>query len=476
MPANNSGIQSIHPEPGTQFARRSLLLIAGNFIKLAVQLAVIYIYSRNLPVPDYGRYQSVWLYTSVFSVISLFGLPAILLSAAASDIRKWMDANKKLLAGLLALLVLVPFAWILSLNEQFTLQDRLLLCSLILLQNCSIITETLAIKNEKEARVLLVNIIFNAGYLLAHLWVLQQYQFSLTSLLIYLNALLFVKSLLFIAGKNRRRISSEQHVPAILSGRQWLYLGLYDIIAVLFKWIDKWIILVFISLNEFAIYFNGSYEIPLFIMLSGAVGNIIVVELAKLKTINAALAVQLFRRSSIFLSSLILPAFCFLVFFNREFFLFIFSNKYEAAIPVFFASIFIIPVRIINHTAALQVYHKNNIILSGALIDLLLAIIFLAILYPIFGLPGVALAFVLSTYVQAAYYLKQTSSLLKVSVLKLHPFRMMGWICIISLTAMAVCYFVCRNLTDVYSLGAGLLCSAMLAGSFFLFFYKRKFF
>ena len=474
MPANNSGILNTAPEPGTQFAKRSILLIVGNLIKLAVQLAVIYVYSRNLAVPDYGRYQSVWLYINVFSVISLFGLPAILLSANQVDIRQWINSNKKLFMSFVAGLLLLPVAWLLCINEQFDLQERLLLCSLLLLQNFSIIAETISIKKEKEQRILVVNIFFNLLYLLAHFWVLRSGQYSLSVLLICLNILLVGKSLLLLPGRNKMT-RDEKHIPSHSLGKQWLYLGMFDIVAVLFKWIDKWVILIFISLSDFAIYFNGSYEIPVFVMLAGAVGNIVVVELSKSPSLHAATAVQLFRRSAIFLSSLIIPAFCFLFFYHREFFVFIFSDKYEAAVPVFFASIFMIPVRIINHTAALQVYHKNNIIFRGAILDLLLAIILLAVLYPVAGLPGVALAFVLSTYLQAGYYLHHTSALLKIPVMRLQPFKIIGYISIISFMILLLCYFICRDLNSFYRLGAGLLCAALVSGSLFLFFYKKKF-
>ncbi|RYY64874.1 MAG: hypothetical protein EOO13_17945 [Chitinophagaceae bacterium] len=143
--------------------------------------------------------------------------------------------------------------------------------------------------------------------------------------------------------------------------------------------------------------------------------------------------------------------------------------------PVFFASIFIIPVRMINHTAVLQVYHKNNIIFKGAVIDLLLAIALLAILYRPLGLPGVALAFVLSSYIQAGYYLKHSSTLLKIPMGKLHPFGTMAGLFIFSLLSMGGCYMLCRGLSNFYSLMFGLICTTGLALGFFLFFYKKKY-
>lgn len=473
MPANSSAIQRMPDKSGATFAKRSLLLIFSNLVKLVVQLAVIYIYSRALPVNEYGQYQSVWLYVNILSVVGLFGLPSVLLSFPTGQLSQWVRSNPKIIGGMLLLLTILPVTYIIFFAEGFDQPVRLLLCLFILLQNVSIIAETLAVKKQQEQRVLWVNIFYNGLYLLAHTWVLQQNVYSLTTLLYCLVALITLKTIFFIP---KNTIHNTEANKELNIGRQWFFLGLYDVVGVVFKWLDKWIILAFVSVSEFAVYFNGSYEIPVFVLILAAVGNVMVVELSKTTTIDARSAVSLFHRSAFFLSAFVLPAFCFLLFFHREFFLFIFSNKYEAAIPVFFISIFIIPVRITNYTAALQVYHKNDIILKGALLDLFLAVVFLSILYPIFGLPGLAAAFVLSTYLQAGYYLWQTSALLKMPVHTLLPFKQLFVVLLFSLALMAGCYFMFKGLSQFYMLGIGLLSCAILSAVVFIFFYKNKFF
>lgn len=473
MPANSSVIQKMPDKSGTRFARRSLLLIFSNLIKLFVQLAVIYIFSRVLSINEYGQYQSVWLYINILSVIGLFGLPSVLLSFPTGQLKQWVRSNRTIIAGMFFLLTILPVLYIIFFATGLTWLIRILLCIFILLQNISIIAETLAIKRQQEQRVLWVNIFYNGLYLLAHIWVLYQDVYFLIPLLYCLVVLAALKTVFFIPNGvfNSDGANRELNI-----GKQWFFLGLYDVVGVIFKWLDKWIILAFVSVSEFAVYFNGSYEIPVFVLILAAVGNVMVVELAKTKTIDPGRSVHLFHRSAFFLSALVLPAFCFLVFFHKEFFLFIFSNKYEAAIPVFFISIFIVPVRITNYTAALQVYHKNDIILKGALLDLLLAVLLLAIFYPLFGVQGLAAAFVISTYLQAAYYLWQTSALLNTPVLSLLPFKQLFLILLLSLTIMAGCYFIVNGLSQFYMLGAGLLSCAVLSAVLFMSLYKRKFF
>lgn len=460
-------------EKTARFAKRSILLIVGNLIKLAVQLAVIYIYSRQLSLEDYGRYQSVWLYINLFSVIGLFGLPSVMLSSSTIDIKRWMKVNRKLVMRFLLCLTAGPILWILLLQQDLSLVERVLLCLLLLAQNLSILSETLSIKQEAEKRLLLVNIIYHTLYLFVHLWLIYIQTFNLSYLLYSLIGLLLMKALTLY--RNDRMAGVGEGITySTKLGKQWLYLGLYDTVAVLFKWMDKWIILLFISLNEFAIYFNGSYEIPVFMLLAGAIGNIVVVELAKSRLVDSAVALPLFKRSSLFMSALMLPAFCFLLFFYKELFLFVFSEKYAAALPVFFASIFIVPVRVMNYTAALQVFYKNDIILKGALIDLALAISLAAVLYPLLGLPGIALAFVLSSYIQGGFYLFHTSRLLQVPLYRLHPFKKMALVFLMSLLLTWACHLLVEDASGLYKLAAGLLSTTVLAGGFFLYFFKRK--
>lgn len=217
---------------------------------------------------------------------------------------------------------------------------------------------------------------------------------------------------MFLTGTKTKLAVSNTTIQATL-GKQWLFLGLHDVIDTVFKWLDKWLILAFVSLQQFAIYFNGSYEIPVYPLLLTAVGNIMLVELSKLKIATPSLSAALYRRAGYFLGAFIFPAFCFLLLFHKEIFLFVFSEKYMVAVPIFLVSIFVLPVRICYYTAALQAYNRNDVILKGSLLDLGLAILLMAILYPLAGLPGLAGAFVLSTYIQSFYYLWHVARLLR---------------------------------------------------------------
>jgi len=459
MPANNSVKQNIPTDIAIpKFAKRSFLLISSSIIRLSAQLIIIFLFSRQLPLAAYGLYQSVWLYVNVMSVIALFGLPSLILSASVSSVRQWISENKIIFTTFFLLLNIAPLAYVLFAATEYSLTIKLLVIAITVIQNIAIVTETIAIKNKKEKLVLISNLIFSTGFLACHLFILYS-GYSLQWILISITLLFLLKSLLLFWG-----VRTEQLLPAAqaVAAKQWFYLGLTDITGVIFKWLDKWLILAFISVTQFAMYFNGSYEIPIFGLMLSAVSNIMLVDMASTNKQELNTIKSLFEHSSLLLASVVFPSFCFLFFYSNEFFTFIFSEKYAAAIPVFVVSIFVLPVRITNYTAVLQVNNRNDLIIKGALIDLLLAIVFMAILYPLLHLPGLAMAFVLSTYVQAGYYLWHTAKLLNKKISYFFPFKRLLFLLLLSATITSVFYYIGTVFTNEQNLLMGIIACAAL--------------
>ncbi len=445
------------------FAFHSILLMGSNLFKLATQIAVILIYSRFLQVEKYGQYQLIWLYTNVISTIALFGLPSLILSSGFSNITNWINKNKSKFLSFTITLNLIPLIFLYIMERNFSYEESFVLIIFILTQNISIIVEALATKFEKTSKVLKVNIVFSILYLAAHLAFIY-FPYSLSNLLWALSIVFLVKSFLL----NINYVENSTVVPAKIMGRQWFYLGIFDVINVLFKWLDKWVILFFLSLTQFAIYFNGAYEIPVFALMLSAVGNIMLVQMSKnSENINIKIK-EIFHQSSLFLAPIVFSSFFFLFFYYKPFFLLLFTEKYIESVPVFFIAIFIIPVRITNYTAALQVLHKSNLIVRGALLDFAIAVILMAILFPLFKLQGVIISFVISTWVQAFYYLYQTSKILKIPFSATLPFKRLGKILIFAMIYSLLGFVMSENFADMWKLIIGAVINLGFIGYFII--------
>lgn len=429
---------------------------------MLTQIVVLMIFARKLSVTDYAIYQSIWLYLNLISVISLFGFPSVILSAGLDNIKIWIANHKHIFWFYAAIFNLLPVAYLLLVPNSFSYTTIFLILCLIAVQNASIIREALAVKKEKEKLLFKTNILFSVLFLAAHILILYL-NYSIQLLISLLIIVFLIKSIIlrYFGGNAQDQQNNSAH-----HGNQWMLLGLNDIIGIVFKWFDKWIILFFLTLPEFAIYFNGSYEVPVFGLMAGAAGNIMLVEYCKPHIDLHIKAKTLFENSATLLSGIVFPSFCFLFFYSYEFFTFIFSSKYAEAVPIFLITIFVLPVRITSFTAILQGNNRTDIILKGAIIDLLTAIFLMLVLYPLYKTKGLALACVLSTYGQAAYYLWQTGNIIKKRVSYFFPFKKIFITMAISAVVMAAGYISFKSLFYPLNMLAGIIISLILMAYF----------
>lgn len=427
-------------------AQRSGWLISSHVLRLITQLTVLVAYARLLPVKDYGLYQSAWLYTNLLGVILLFGLPSVILTFPTAMLNNWITKHRRLFIFLLVLFHTAGFVWLYGFTD-LRGYERPVLFIYIVLTNISVVFETFMVKQGREKRMLIINVLYYVFFLFLHLYILLS-DYSFLMLFGSLTLLLLLKNLFMLPEKR----STGAQADEVLVSKQWLYLGLYDVIGVIFRWLDKWIILYYAGLVPFAIYYNGAYEIPVFALMVSAVSSIMITELS-LKAHGSSIKQQ-FHDSSKLLASFVFPAFAMLLFYHEEFFLLLFSEKYVQSIPVFLVCIFVLPVRITGYTAALQVSGRNEIVFRGALYDLALAIILVLVLYPFFGVRGLAAAFVISTWLQAAYYLWHTARIAGIRFSSVIPFGRLAWMMGLSLTVSGLTYWMGNEIEWNLWLGA----------------------
>jgi O-antigen/teichoic acid export membrane protein len=413
-------------------------------LKFIVQFAIVILFAKKLSLTDYGIYQFIWMFINFFSVIGLFGLTALLLSTATNDIINWIKANRKYIIIVAVTLNAIAIIYLFAFNFYFTSVEKILLLILLLLQNVSLLAESLAIKKELVKKLFAANLVYLFIYCLIHAYAIYN-EYSITVLLTGLIVATFIKSCIIVYHfKN----TNEETTTAVNIGTLWFYLGINDSLGIIVKWIDKWIILAFLPAAQFAIYFNGTYEIPIFLLLLGAVGNISLVEISKNNQVDTTKIKSIFEQSTTLLAAIIFPSFWFLLFYCQDLFQWFFAEKYLLSVSIFKISILILPIRIIYSTAVLQALHKNNLIVKGALLDFFLAVVFMAILYPTYKMQGLALSFVLSTYIQVAYYMWHTSKLLKQKISLLIPFKKLLYLMLISFAVLASTYFLSNSVAQ----------------------------
>lgn len=437
-------MSSLQQAANKSFLKSStFIFLIRSFPTLAALLVVIF-FSRQIAEAQYGTYQTFWVYLYVFNALACMGIHVAFLSfdkeTVAAIIRSIPIKGYLLFIGFVAIVTLVfSFFQHLVTNISFGIGAVFFFVNVL-----AIIFESLLIIFQRFKLLTATSIFYSVAYLIIHYLFLSN-GWTLSFLFLLLLIPTFIKLLVAFSATVKSINSFPTSTINTSFRKHWLNMYVFDIFQMLFKYVDKFILTLFLSKTLFAIYFNGSIDIPFLPILLGAVSGAVLMQIATEKGHKDDIVViATMHYSSRILSCIIFPLLFFLLFFSYELFDVVFTEKYAASVPIFTLSIFVLPVRCYAFTTILQQRQKGNIINIGAVIDLVLACALMFPLYKLMGLPGVALSFVISTYVQAAFYLHHSARLLKKSFFHLIPYR--DWIkkIFISLLLVWITYVLLR--------------------------------
>ena len=430
------------------FSNSFFIFITRFFPSLANLLVVIW-YSRYLPMEAYGNYQRFWIQLYVIYPLACFGIHVLIVTYSRGFILALLDKIKVKYYAWYALWIIVLSA-LFALLECSALSITFIIPFLFLAAwSVSTILESFLIVCRNYSSLISVNILYTTAFCFIHWYVLRD-GFSLPLLFTYLLIIVGLRMCIYagIAMADIKRKNTEAHeeleIPKVRA--LWLHLGVYDVIQMLFSGIDKFIIALVLTASTSAIYYNGAQNIPFLPLLLSAAGSAVLMQLTTTKKADETANIILFmNRLGRVLSCIVFPLFFFLFFFRHELIMTLLP-KYALSIPVFAVAILVLPVRTYSFTTVLQRLHKGNIINAGSLADLLLACGLMYPLYKWIGLPGVALSFVISTYLQASFYLFYTAKLLHTSPFKLIPY--INWI--VKLIVFAIVFIVIHYACNQY--------------------------
>lgn len=406
------------------FSGKAIFIFLIRFFPALANVLVLIYLSRNLSKEVYGQYQNYWVQLYVLSALAGMGLQSFLFTYSSGFINALLRTLswRTYLGGLFWIVIWASvYAFLQSSVSQINIFIPFLF---LLFYTFSIILEGLYFVFKRFVLLLFTNLVYATAFCYLH-YLFIDGKLSLTGLffvlLLLVSGKLFLQ-LLFLPATIKHNNLDILDRPLSEVRKLWLYLGVYDVSQYLFKFIDKFIISLVLAEELSAVYYNGSQDIPFMSLLLGAAGSAVLMQLASDKAKDGTYSVALIKKSSKFLSSIVFPLFFFFMVFRTELFSVLLSEKYLQAVPVFMMSILAIPLRAYNFTTILQNQHKGKIINIGAVSDLVIALALMYPLYQLLGLPGVALSYVISSYLQAGYYLYHTSNLTGTTVWQLLPF------------------------------------------------------
>lgn len=415
------------PLPGLKtdfFFSASLRIFLIRFFPSLAATIVMILFSRKLSGEIYGTYQLYLTQALLLSAIGSAGIQALLITYPSSFVAhlvRSVTPRQYLIFGLWTLLLSIVFSLLQPVAAFSSVAAFIFLFAYIL----HTVAEAILTAYRRFNLLTGINLLYTVVFLWLHSLLLLDI-LTLSRLLLYLAFLSVIKAAVCI--RMVRQYPAQKALEATTTPasvkKLWLHLGLNDVLQLVFKWVDKFVLGFFLSRELFAIYYNGSVDIPFLPLLLGAAANAVLIQMAMHREgATTPQTIQLIHHASRLLSSFVFPLFSLLVLYRYELFTVVFTHKYEAAVPVFLIATLILPLRAYSFTAILQHRHQGKTILAGSAGDLLLACMLMYPLYLILGLPGVALAFVLSTYAQAWFYLRATARVLQTNMLQLVPWK-----------------------------------------------------
>ncbi len=438
-------------------AKNAAFIFIIKLFPVLANVIVLILYSRELSETDYGNYQEFWVKYLLLGTLAYAGLPVTIITYAPEMIKAIIN---RLRLKQYTLYLCWFFFWCILFS--FLMRKDLQLpaylsVSLLALYVAHSLQESMILISRQMKGLMIVNFLYAVYFLILHVWILPYY--DLTDLLGFLLIGLIVRSLIlaiFLKGIYSKLSPIKLESKNLNNIRHlWLHLGLYDLLQNVFRFADKFVISSFLAASVYAIYFNGAQtaEVPLLPYLLGAVSSSILIQLSSGKEQAPGTKHLLLRYSAMLLSSIVFPIFFFLFFFSRELFLVILTEKYLESVPIFTIAILVLPLRSYNYTVLLQHFEKGKLINLGALLDLLLAMALILPLYRLFGLPGIVLSFVISTYLQVLFYLYHTSRITSISITDLLPLK--NWLS--KLVLFGLILFLTSRILSVYVSGLELL-------------------
>lgn len=404
----------------------SLLIFLIRFLPTVANLIVLLYYSRRLDTTSYGTYQNFWIQLNFIYPLACFGIHVLITTYSpefvVQQLRR-LRSSRYYIYGAWLLLLSVAFA-VLQNREQGMgwLVPGLFMLSYTL----GIIAESFLVIFKRFRALLMLNGSYAAAYLAIHHFVLLK-QYSLADLFLYLLIISAVRLLVagvMVAGAMRNTTGNDDNDKTIGEIKKlWLNLAFYDILQNISNWVDKFSVSLFLPAALSGLYYNGTQNIPFLPIILAASGNAVLIQLSKVKAEDEhASLVQLMNYTARYLSNVVYPLMFFLMFFRVQVFSVLFP-KYMDAVPLFFIMLFILPFRNFSFITVFQKLHRAELGTAGAVGELVLATALMYPLYQLWGLPGMALSFIISSYLQSVFYFYHMTRLLRVKAYDLVPVR-----------------------------------------------------
>jgi len=388
----------------------------GRGVAAVVGLITVMILSRLLTPEDYGTYRQLWLIYFLLSPIMQLGLTQSASYYAAQlprpDRKTYVAQNGLLLVGtgILSTALLLSFTGPIARffgNAEMVVPLRAFAIFMTFAMPFDL-TENTLVALGRAGKAGLVTAVSNALQSAVTLAAFLTGA-SITRVFLYLSIFAFLRWVLSAAivlrvyRDLRVRWNWKELKEQIVFS---LPMGAAVMVGLLSRQMDKLIVSNHFSPERFAVYANGSYDIPLINIVTLSVTAVLIPAIVRARAVGRVDEVRrVWHGAARRVATMFYPVFIFLLITARPFMVLLFSEEYAASAAPFRVFLFLFPIRIAFHGGFQRALgHSRQIFIASAgafAISLGLALVLVRV--ESIGILGPAIASVVAAYFAAGY-------------------------------------------------------------------------
>lgn len=427
-----SVISDNHPKEN--LADKAIIVVIGNLVSGLGKIILSIILVRLIAKADYGSYRQAMMLYATFGMIFLFGIPQSIyyfIPQLSKEDQKRLSAQSFIYLFFFGSLLTIAFYFLSgNIAEWFNndaLTSYIKIFSpyfLFMLPTQAIIPLLISINRHKAAAI--TSIIFMMVSIVSVLLPLF-IGFGLAEIFISMVAFAFIQILVVILYTAKLLQGFVWKWNSVFLKRQFAYaypIGLSQVVGIISRALDKYIISFAFMPERFATYEIGAKEIPLVNILPYSISNVLQPKLVEYyQKGDLDTFIKLWHASIRKVSLIMLPIFVFLFITAQELMVFLYTSNYIGSVLIFRIYLCLLPLRVTAYGPILMAAGRPKFVFLATCIGLGLNLCLSIGLLQLIGFVGPAIATVITQCFVIILYLKKISQILHLHFWEIFPFK-----------------------------------------------------
>jgi O-antigen/teichoic acid export membrane protein len=427
-------------------AKQAVVVSLSRFANYGLVLISPIILVRLLTVGEFGRYREFLVYSSVLASIAAFGIPTSLLYFVPADpARSWQYVRQTAQLTALTSFAVVVCVVIADLVTGGTVIGKQLwpVAMYVLVFTNLDFWESLWLATRRPIAVFA----YTSGRLVSRMLVVISLAYFFHQVEIVLWGLIALESARLIASAVAwKLVVPEAGTPAPQPG-DWarmlnfcLPMGGSNLLSMSNRYAASIFVAKAMGPVALAHYTIGTYVEPIIITLRNSLSDALLPAIVNRGNRSQGEAVALWQRGTVIAAILLLPIGCLIERYADTLIVTVFSSTYRAAVPVLRIFLIVLIRECFDFPMALKAINKTRYFLYGDVAAIAINLALLVALVPTWGLVGVTIAYVTSSWLQGLYLGWCTITFYGIPVRKFIPWAEMSKVVLAAALPLALTY------------------------------------